>query len=383
MQGHADLTGNQTLLWSGQRIWPDQSIYNEVTVFVIEGRVDRAHFERAFQAAIDRTDLLRAVIEEVDGRPRLRVNDRCLYSPKYVDLSSEGEQDRALERFVRTNAGKIFDLSRAWFDTALIKLSEARYAWYLLLHHVFADAASMEMLYRRVADLYTRAQAGPLEAVGEFPRFLEYAAYAQQQQRSLAFAEAKAYWTRKIEMPRDSVVFYGVAYDPRLGSKEQERIRHDFGIERSTRIRRLARQPGVRLLSDDLSVFSILAAVLFAFLHRLSGNDRIAIGVPWQNRPARFADTLGLLMEQDPFEVSIDEGETFQSLIRKVQGEALEVMRHLPYSAGNPNGRVYSVDTELREGVFGRLRRDVRSAALVQFRCRRGEHDAQCARPRG
>ena len=144
-------------------------------------------------------------------------------------------------------------------------------------------------------------------------------------------------------MPRDSVVFYGVAYDPRLGSKEQERIRHDFGIERSTRIRRLARQPGVRLLSDDLSVFSILAAVLFAFLHRLSGNDRIAIGVPWQNRPARFADTLGLLMEQDPFEVSIDEGETFQSLIRKVQGEALEVMRHLPYSAGNPNGRVYSV----------------------------------------
>ena len=117
----------------------------------------------------------------------------------------------------------------------------------------------------------------------------------------------------------------------------QERIRLELGKHFQTRIRLLAGRDGIRSVSQDLSVFSIFAAVLFAYLYRISGSERIVIGAV-ENRPRRFAERSACLMEQDPFQAAIGSGESFGSLIRKVQAEALEVMRHLPFAAGNPGG---------------------------------------------
>ena len=100
---------------------------------------------------------------------------------------------------------------------------------------------------------------------------------------------------------------------------------------------------GVRFVSTDLSVFSVFAATLFVLLYRISGEPRRSIGVPWQNRSRAVTDTVGLLMEQDPFTVTLHDDDSFESVIRKVHEEALAVMRRLPFAAGNPGGRQYDV----------------------------------------
>jgi len=339
----SNLTRNQLLIWTGHRLWPGLPIYNEVAVFVIDGPVERQHFDRAFQLVADRTDVLRMVIEDRDGVPFLRVRDHVAHSPAFVDLSQEVDPDRALEDWVTCHAGIAFDLAQRWYDTALIKLAEDRYAWYFVQHHILTDATSNGILFQRVADCYARLLEGEPGSGTAYPGFLEYLEFERQYRGTSAFTEDEQYWTRKTEGAREPLTFYGVSAETFLSSKAQQRIHHELGTGRSEAIRQLARRSGAGAASEQMAVFSVFAAALFVYLHRISGSDRVTIGVPWRNRPRRFADTAGLLMVQAPFTVSIGPDETFEAVVRKVQEEALEVRQHVPYAVGNPGGKLYSV----------------------------------------
>lgn len=338
-----NLTRNQFLIWTGHQASPQHSIYNEVTTFIIEGAVDRVHFEQAMRHVVDRTDALRMVVREVDGVPQLEVQERGGFTPGYVDLSDRDDPEAALGEWGRTRAAVPFDITQRTFEAWLVKLSDKKAAWYLLQHHILSDATSMSVVFRRVSDAYSRSQAGTLVEAEEFPRFDDYIAYEKAFRSSPRGQQAEAYWTAKAAERSEPVRFYGAIERAGLGSWAQERVRVELSKQQSQAIRELARRPGLHLLSEDLSVFTVFAAVLVSYLHRLSGHERITIGVPWQNRPAQFADTVGLLMEQDPFSVSFQPGDTFHALIRRAQAEALDVMRHLPYAAGNPGGRLYDV----------------------------------------
>ena len=63
---------------------------------MIEGAIDRARFDRALQAVIDRTDALRTVVERVGAEPRLRVLDQLTHRSRFLDLSAAGDVDDAL-----------------------------------------------------------------------------------------------------------------------------------------------------------------------------------------------------------------------------------------------------------------------------------------------
>ena len=350
-----NLTRNQFLIWTGHQLWPSLPTYNEATAFIIEGSVERERFDRAFQAVLDRTDSLRMVVREVSGLPMVDTRTRMEYSPQHLDLSGEHDPDLALANWIRQHAARPFDLAQRCFEAALIKLAEQRYCWYLLQHHMFSDATSMTILFRRVAHCYEQSLAGNLEKQEESPPYQDYLAFDRQHRRSSAGARAEAYWSAKLTDRCDSLnCFPGRVRDP-SSSKRQDRIHVELSEDESQMIRSLAKRDGIRFVSEDFSVFSIFAAVLFAYLYRLSGNERIAIGVTWQNRSPRFAETVGLLMEQDPFQLAIDRSETFDSLIRKVHTEALEVMRHLPYAAGNPGGQLYNVALNFLKVAVGKF----------------------------
>ena len=58
-------------------------------------------------------------------------------------------------------------------------------------------------------------------------------------------------------------------------------------------------------------------------------------------------------MEQDPFTVTVGDGDSFRDVVAKVHREALTVMRHLPYAAGNPGGRLYDVALNVVKDAVG------------------------------
>ncbi|MBO0800030.1 MAG: non-ribosomal peptide synthetase, partial [Blastocatellia bacterium] len=69
----SNLSRNQLLVWTGQKLQPDVPLYNMVHTFTISGAVDAKHLQNAFQTLLNSSDALRTVIEEIDGIPQQRV----------------------------------------------------------------------------------------------------------------------------------------------------------------------------------------------------------------------------------------------------------------------------------------------------------------------
>ncbi len=346
------LTKNQFLIWLGQEAAPSRPIFNEMSVFIIPGALDIARFHRAFQHMLDEVDALRTRVTRSHGRPRAEVIDRLTYESGLIDMSNHDDPEKALDEWAQNQIDSPIDLSVRPFESTLIKLAPDKYAWALLCHQLLTDATSMSLIFERVGDSYGRAP-GSVDPLPAIPTFTEYVEHDLEVEKTPRHRVREAYWTAKLADPADPMVYYGGRSASNNPAGHRHRIDHALGPGLTAAIRTFAGLEDVRCLSEHLSTYSVFCAALMTYMHKLSGHRRIAIGTTWHNRPRRFRSTVGLLMVQNPLAVDIDPDDTFLTLIKKIQAEALGSMRHLPYAAGNPGGRAYDATLNYVKVVLG------------------------------
>ncbi|MGK7878412.1 MAG: amino acid adenylation domain-containing protein [Xenococcaceae cyanobacterium] len=323
----SNLTTSQLLLWLGQKLNPDMPLYNMVLTFTIQGKIHPVHFQQAFQALIDRTDALRTVIEEVDGLPQQRFRSTFPYKLLFLDFTSEAKPQSALQAWVDERCTRPFNLETCLFDSALIRVSPDRFVWYLNQHHLITDGWSKTLIYRYMADFYERSLKGTLAEAPALPAYSKYVEYEKSYRCSPLYRKAAAYWQHKLLLPPEPIQFYGRTVTQQ--STRTQRVSWDLGLERSQKLRAIAAEKGVRSLTLHLSLFNIFAAVLFTYLYRISGSAKLTIDTPAHNRPTvDFKETTGVFIEIFPFQVEIEEGETFVSLIKKVSRESSAFLRY-------------------------------------------------------
>jgi len=339
----SNLTQNQLLVWLAEKFQPNLPLHNIAVTFTIAAAVDRARFQQAFQALIDHCDALRTVIEEVDGLPQQRVRPHLRYEMGYIDFSTLPDPSAATRQWVRERAQSLFQLDGRLFDSALLKLSDQTFVWFLSHHHLITDAWSVALIYRYQRELYARARQGRLDEPFVLPRFADFVAYERAQRHTPQYEKARAYWERKLADGPDPILFYGRPA-ARRGTRVV-RVPRDLGIERSRRLKALAAREEFAAANIHVSLFRIFVTAFLAYLHRISGRPHIALGTPFLNRPSKaFKDTVGLFMQVSPLHFTIEAGETFASLSRNVKAEMFEVLRHQRYTTANsPQHRVYDV----------------------------------------
>ena len=333
MYGQSNLTRLQLLYWASQKLRPHAPVFNSTLVFTIDGPIDPAHFDSAWKTLLEETDALRTVIDEVDGLPRQRIDTELTFDLPYMDLSSEPDPQRMLRAWLLRAAVRTLPIASRMFDAALLRVSPKQTVWYLNQHHLVTDAASAFLLFERLAELYERSREGGNTFLPERASFEEYVAYERSYRESPQAEKAAAFWQRKLSPGPDRLRFFGRA--PNKTTTRVSRVVHDLGTGRSRRLRELARDPTIFTVSEDVSLYNLLAALFFAQLHRMTGNRRLGFVTPVHNRfGERFARTIGLVMELCPFQVEIADDDTMLSLVRKVKRETRETLLHYQYGSG-------------------------------------------------
>jgi len=343
IHGRSNLTKRQLLLWIAEKLNPEVPIYNVIETFTIAGEIEPAHFQKAFQALVDRSDALRTVIKETDGIPQQRVISHFPYCVDYLAFSDKSDPQQVFQRWLDQRCAISFNLEERLFDTALVKIATDQYIWYLNLHHTITDGWSISLIYRRVTDFYERSLKGQLAEIPALPSFQDYIKYERAYRRSDRDKKAEVYWQQKSAKPFEPTSFYGKT--AREKTTRTQRMIQELGRERSQKLKAIATQKDVRSLTWNLSILNIFATIVFTYLYRVSGNRRLAIGTPFQNRPTGvFKETIGLFMEVCPLRIEIAQDDTFLSLLKKVMKETHEVLPYAQHSIGNPeHNRVYDV----------------------------------------
>jgi amino acid adenylation domain-containing protein len=343
VDGESNLTTNQLIFLVGQKMQPDVPLYNMAHTFHIKGSLDPQHFKQAFQTLLNSSDVLRTVFVEEQGIYQQKILDNFAYSMNYEDFSGSDDPETKLEDWVDQRSRILFDFEKCLFDSALLKLSLNEFVWYLNQHHIICDATSTSLVFRHMSDLYGRAIAGRLPEKIDLPSFQEYVRYEREQRSSERYREAKAYWERKLHEELEPIMFYGKT--PVKSTTRVQRVSLELGADRSKRLKKIASQEGFFLKTLNVSLFNIFAALLLNYLYRISGNRRLSLGIPFHNRHLKeFKQTMGLFVEVLPLRISVEEKDTFMSLIHKIAAEAAETLKYSQYAIANSiANKVYDV----------------------------------------
>ncbi|MEW6406571.1 MAG: alpha/beta fold hydrolase, partial [Chloroflexota bacterium] len=329
----SNLTRLQLLFWVGQRLRPETPLFNTIQIFTIPTAVEPSRFQRAFQALLDHSDALRTVLEEKEGVPQQKVISGFSDPMDYFDFSQAPDPQATFQSWLQHRSVAPIHLEKRVFDTALIKIAAERFVWYLNQHHIITDAASFFLAFERLSHYYESPLAQVSTAAPELQAFADYVRYERSYRNSPQYAKAAAYWDKKLTPRPEPIMFFG--QQPAKKTSRIQRISHGLGMERSQKLREVARRKEIFTVSEELSLYSIFAAVFSAELHLMSGSRRLGLLVPVHNRfsPA-FKNTLGLVMEYCPLQVDVTTEDSFTSLITKVKRETRETFTHYQYGSG-------------------------------------------------
>jgi amino acid adenylation domain-containing protein len=308
------LSARQSLMWLDEQLYPDARYQNLVLTVAVDGPLDADRLARAWAQTVRDRDALRMAVDPRQARQRLLDADPPPLP--VISLEPEALDGWLAERSVRRLGA---DGGFRW-DAALLRLGPERHVFYLNQHHIVADGTSVFLLADHLAERYAGRVPAPCAS------FQDYLRAESQYRASPKGATDAAWWQRKLAAGVPPLRPYGLAHVDR--SVGLARARLDGGRGRAARLAALAAEEPFRTMSPRLSRLLVMATALATYLYRVTGNREILLGVPFANRPPQFARTCGLLMEQTLLRIEVAEGETFETLARKVRAEAMESTRH-------------------------------------------------------
>ena len=315
----------QQAMWFLNRAMPESPAYNVAFAARIQSAVDVDALRRAAQALIDRHGSLRTLYEEDDGAPAASVHASLPVEFRQIDAAAWDEA--TLYPHMVAAYRVPFDLERGplvRFD--LFTRAPADHALLISAHHIAMDGWSVWLMLDELRVLYAAA-SGTAPATLP-PIATDYAEYAQWQAAMVAGEEGSehcSYWEGQLagelpalELPTDH---------PRVPNRAPQGASHRLaiGLERTARIKALAREEGATLFAVLLSAYAIL-------LSRYTGERDIVVGTPTSGRTqSRFEGVLGCFVNPVALRVRCDEGLSFRSLLGQVRATVLGALAHQDY----------------------------------------------------
>jgi len=322
-----NLTQSQLLIWTGQQMSSDSPMYNMALSFELASALELTLFEEAFQILVQQCDAMRTVFIQVDGQVQQKISESFSCELQHVDFSAEVNKAEKISDWMTSRSQNVFDITKCLFDAVLVKVEQEKYIWYFNQHHLITDAWAITRQYESLIRNYTVLVAGAEVPPTRLPLFENYIQFETENKKIAIQKKINKYWEDKAGDLPEPPSFYG--RHNRARTSHSERVSITLGKEKSDLLRSLTMESDLRTWTQDLSLFSIFSTIIFTYLYRITGQQKLSIGTPAHNRTTKaFKETPGLFIELFPIMINIEASDSFSSLFQKTRDEALSFLRY-------------------------------------------------------
>ena len=316
-----NLTRLQYLIWLGHQQAMPAATYNEGRLFEINDQVDRERFMAAIRGFEKHFDGARTVFLRQNGQPHRETLQTARNSHSYVDLSREPDPLAAARRMARVLIEEPFDVADSILRSALYKLSDDRYAWASVGHHLMNDGVSAFLVLSAIDRLYHGQDLAPSVP---YASILERIRSRSEVGRTAA---TRASWATRLERFA-RLRFPELAAD---GGTAGRRLRVTLGDTERNGLDRLVESTELSFWSRVQGFQVIYLMAMAVFLCRRFDTDRVVVGVPIPERMTREArDAYGLFLDIVPIPIHLDDDSTVVDAIRHVKQTLMEAIAQ-PY----------------------------------------------------
>ncbi len=277
--------------------------YHVNTAVELVGELDRDRLQRAIQRVVERHEALRTTI--------LSEREQIVQPASKFKIALEDKPD----------SGEAMNLREGpLFRANLVRRENGRHILNLTAHHIISDGASMALVVGEIADFYSgrNVAARPMQ-------FREYLAAAAKRMESREIEAHRDYWLAQIGPDGPSVALPLDRARPALSTYRGGRLTWRIDSALTDELRRLAR-------SNGCTLYALLMAVFNVFLHRITGQDDLIVGLPVTGRFSRESQRVaGYCTHLLPLRSRFDADAPFRQFLLQSRQMLLDGMEHQDY----------------------------------------------------
>ncbi|MCK4870550.1 MAG: amino acid adenylation domain-containing protein [Gammaproteobacteria bacterium] len=349
MGAKSNLTQGQLFIWLRQQLFPRKPIFNLSCVFTIAGKVDVKCFQAAFRRLISENDILRAVITDEDGVPQQNIMDDYEdFLLEYVDCSDDLE---SIDRWITEKRNEMFDFESRLFSSALLKIADERFAWFLNVHHIIVDLNSFPVMLSQLSECYKHVKNAN-DSIIQFPKFSSYVCQELEYKKSQCYLDDRHFWDGRVGGEAAAISFYGDAQVHKQVCAKRTIKEIMFDQNKLMALKELAGAQENYKGNMRVSLFNLFAAVLCIYLRYIGNRENVVFGSTYHNRLCSKAwKTVGLFSVSRPLMIEVNESDTVGVIAGKIAAEAKETIKHCSVDVGNPD-RIYNVFLNFQTATF-------------------------------
>ena len=335
---HADSNGKKESGGKGDRIFPlieaqkqlwalDQistegsSAYSIYVTLQLDGDFHPEAMRQAIQRVVTRHDALRTIIKTDAVQEVVAEQDPEI---PLLDFSGGQEGEVEVAAWLEKTGREPFDLARGpLFRAYILKSAEKRHCLALRGHHIVVDGLSMNVVLREIGTIYSALAQDRECALEESLQFGQYI----QWRREEANEKHEKYWLEKLAGPLPALNLPVDRPHPPLKTYRGGRQALVLDADLCQKVARLSRENGC---TPFMTFFSIYAL----WIHRLTGQDDIIVGIPGAGRPAEsgYDKLVGYCTHLLPIRSEVEDGDDFPVYLKRMRGVLLDAYQHQNYS---------------------------------------------------
>ncbi len=320
---------------SGQleRLWYLDRLESGLTGWVLQGAVRLEGplrvelFEASLRDFVERHDLGRVHLRTEDGRPFLDFAPETIMAidrAEAADVLRDPSDQAELLEWVADLGNRPMPLDRPpLIRFTLLRFSDEDHVLSLVAHHAIWDGWGFDLCYRDIAEFYSARLEGRAPVLPRLEAgYADYVRAQRERTSGTRAEESERYW---------SGILGGTIPDLELVGDRPRPAEMTYGGHREHFDLADAALPELRALAKDshTTVFLVVLAAYTAFLHRVTGQQDIIVGVPVQGRhEPRFDDVVGFFVNTIAVRAQPAPAMSFRELLRQVSERAIGALDH-------------------------------------------------------
>jgi amino acid adenylation domain-containing protein/FkbH-like protein len=323
-QAYYPLSHAQQRFWILSHFTDGSAAYNVSNAFIINGSLNVTAFQQAFDAVIERHEILRTVFVEIDGVPMQKVLalNKQHFIIEMTKLQNEIGTAPIIKQWLEADARKPFDLSKGPLLRATIfQLAADEFVLVFNIHHIISDGWSRGILIKEVLQLYTGYATGATNQLAPLPiQYKDYAAW-----HSDVYSKHAPYW-RTLYGKGVPVLNFPVDH-------ERPKVVSFFGAMLHTQLHEaLTKGLRSRAVQHNMSLNNLLFALYGLLVARYSKQQEIVVGSLSSGRSHIDLENLaGVFINFLPVKLSPDPSLTLSTYLENCNQALLEAFDHQDY----------------------------------------------------
>lgn len=319
------LSYGQRALWFLYKLAPASSAYNIAVSLRIRSTVDVSALRRAFSRLLERHTMLQSIVDEVQGKPLLRMKGSQAFDFHQTDVADW--DDTHLKQTLRIEAQQPFDLVHGpLLRVSLFRKQPEEHILLLVAHHILLDFWSLVILARDLGGLYTAEVTGQ-EFAFSTPAS-DYANFVRWQQQMLEGPRGdalKVYWRKQLAGELSPLNLPTDQPRPAVQTYRGSTFSFDIDEHLTHQLKKLAQK-------HETTLYTVLQAALQVLLHRYSGQNDILIGSPVAGRSqSTFAASVGYISNTVVLRGHLQSEQDFSTFLLRTKQCVIEALEHQDY----------------------------------------------------